>query len=154
MAAPPSHLAGPSITHLGHCSRDKPSYLLIHQFLCSSSSLSKPSTYTANTIPTPQQLMLWIVGRTGHPVLPRLEGCCPPCWYKQRARWEPAPQQGEQGQGWGHGRAGSAVGLHHPAPHHGWLGVCPQQAWSQCLCLVRSSAENVHTQINTMILHS
>lgn len=56
MTAPPFHLAGPSITHSGHCSRDKSNYVLTHQLLHSSPSAGEKNihtNYAAKTTTTP-----------------------------------------------------------------------------------------------------
>lgn len=57
MTAPPFHLAGSSITHSGHCSRDKSNYVLTHQLLHSSPFAGEKSIHTnlcsKNTPPTP-----------------------------------------------------------------------------------------------------
>lgn len=146
MTAPPFHLAGPSITHSGHCSRDKSNYVLTHQLLHSSPS----------------------AGDKKHPHQPMQQKTPPsPTAHIQECWEDRVPCSAWAGEGSFYQSLGKNRGRKgRQYPSKGWRdrdgdrdgqGVqamwfctppqrardCPQQPWGQCLCLIRSSGENV-----------
>lgn len=125
MTASPFQLAGASITHSGHCSRDKSNYVLTHQLLHSSPSSGKkhPRQPMQQKHHLPNSSHLGMLGGQGTLLCLGWRG---DIWSLGRNKGRKEKQHPSCPQGWGWGW-GWGYRLCGSAPHHRGSGIDPSR---------------------------
>lgn len=143
MTASPFHPAGPSITHSGHSSREKSNYVLTHQLPHSSAPAGENNIHTnlCSKNHHPHNSHLGILRVQGTLLCLGWRSDAQSLGKNKGRKESQHPSKGcRDRDGDKDGQGVQAVWFCTPPQR---TSSCPQQAWSPCLCLMRSSAENV-----------